>query len=95
MRRRPDDRVIGGTQRSEVAMFDLTKSPEWSALTKHFGDVGELHLRQLFADEPDRAARLTAGAGDLVAGLLQASGHRRDAAALDRPGPGRRCRGPP
>ncbi len=95
MRRRPDDRVIGGTQRSEVAMFDLTKSPEWSALTKHFGDVGELHLRQLFADEPDRAARLTAGAGDLV---LDYSKHRitdRDAAAVDRPGPGRRCRGPP
>ena len=36
-------------------MFDLTDSPEWSALSKHFEDVGERHLRQLFADDPDRA----------------------------------------
>ena len=54
-------------------MFDLTSSPEWSALTKHFGDIGDRHLRQLFADEPDRATRLTAGAGDLV---LDYSKHR-------------------
>jgi glucose-6-phosphate isomerase len=54
-------------------MFDLTNSPEWSALSKHFEDVGERHLRQLFADDPDRATRLTAGAGDLV---LDYSKHR-------------------
>ena len=54
-------------------MFDLTDSPEWSALSKHFEDVGERHLRQLFADDPDRATRLTAGAGDLV---LDYSKHR-------------------
>ena len=66
-------RGISGTRRSEVAMFDLTNSPEWSALSKHFGEVGERHLRQLFADEPDRVTRLTAGAGDLV---LDYSKHR-------------------
>ena len=54
-------------------MFDLTDSPEWSALSKHFEEVGERHLRQLFADDPDRATRLTAGAGDLV---LDYSKHR-------------------
>ena len=54
-------------------MFDLTNSPEWSALSKHFGEVGDRHLRQLFADEPDRVTRLTAGAGDLV---LDYSKHR-------------------
>jgi glucose-6-phosphate isomerase len=54
-------------------MFDLTSSPEWSALSKHFGEVGDRHLRQLFADEPDRVTRLTAGAGDLV---LDYSKHR-------------------
>ncbi len=54
-------------------MFDLTGSPEWLALTKHFEDVGQRHLRQLFADEPDRATRLSAGAGDLV---LDYSKHR-------------------
>jgi glucose-6-phosphate isomerase len=54
-------------------MFDLTNSPEWSALSKHFEEVGERHLRQLFADDPDRATRLAAGAGDLV---LDYSKHR-------------------
>ena len=54
-------------------MFDLTNSPEWSALSKHFEEVGERHLRQLFADDPDRGTRLSAGAGDLV---LDYSKHR-------------------
>jgi glucose-6-phosphate isomerase len=60
-------------ERNEALMFDLTGSPEWSALSKHFDDVGERHLRQLFGDDPDRATRLTAGAGDLV---LDYSKHR-------------------
>ena len=42
-----------------------TDSPEWPALAAHFGDVGDLHLRQLFAATPGRAT-LTAEAGDLV-----------------------------
>ncbi len=60
-------------------MFDLTSSPEWLALSKHFEDVGERHLRQLFADETDRATRLSAGAGDLV---LDYSKHRITKATL-------------
>jgi glucose-6-phosphate isomerase len=53
--------------------MDLTTTPEWKALTAHFADIGQTHLRQLFADEPDRAARLTASAGELV---LDYSKHR-------------------
>jgi glucose-6-phosphate isomerase len=46
--------------------IDPTSTPQWKALTAHFGDVGELHLRQLFADDAERAERLTAEAADLV-----------------------------
>src|SRR5215470_11170799 len=33
-------------------------SPAWSALTSHYKAVSELHLRQLFADDPKRGQRL-------------------------------------
>jgi hypothetical protein len=35
-------------------MFDLTASPEWVALTKHFEEVSHVHLRQFFAQDADR-----------------------------------------
>jgi glucose-6-phosphate isomerase len=46
--------------------MDLTDTPQWHALTTHFGEVGHLHLRDLFADDPARATRLNARAGELV-----------------------------
>jgi glucose-6-phosphate isomerase len=46
--------------------IDPTTTPEWSALAAHFADVGDLHLRQLFADDDGRVGRLTAEAADLV-----------------------------
>jgi glucose-6-phosphate isomerase len=46
--------------------IDPTSTPQWKALAAHFGDVEDLHLRQLFADDAERAVRLTAEAGDLV-----------------------------
>jgi glucose-6-phosphate isomerase len=46
-------------------MIDLTSTPEWLALSKHFDEIGERHLRQFFADDADRADRLNAGAADL------------------------------
>ena len=54
-------------------MFDLTASPEWMALTKHHEDIGDEHLRQFFAQDADRAKRMTTGAADLV---LDYSKHR-------------------
>ena len=41
----------------------LTKPPRtrqraWSALTSHYKTVSKLHLRQLFADDPQRGERL-------------------------------------
>ncbi|HEY7030268.1 MAG TPA: hypothetical protein VH482_03025, partial [Thermomicrobiales bacterium] len=42
----------------------LRSHPAWKALEKHHGQIGERHLRELFADDPDRGERLIAeGAG--------------------------------
>ena len=42
----------------------LTSGPAWRALREHHALVGDLHLRDLFADDPGRAERFTAeGAG--------------------------------
>jgi glucose-6-phosphate isomerase len=40
----------------------LTQQPAWKALDAHFSKVRDLHLRQLFADDPKRGERLTAEA---------------------------------
>ncbi len=52
---------------------DITATPEWSALAEHHAAVADLHLRALFADDPDRAEALTATGADLV---LDYSKHR-------------------
>lgn len=42
----------------------LTERPAWQALVAHHQQVRDLHLRQIFADDPQRGERLTAeGAG--------------------------------
>jgi glucose-6-phosphate isomerase len=42
----------------------LTRRPAWQALEQHHREVKKLHLRELFAADPDRGERLTAeGAG--------------------------------
>jgi glucose-6-phosphate isomerase len=43
----------------------LTERPAWKKLQAHYGKVKELHLRQLFADDPKRGERLTAQAAGL------------------------------
>lgn len=40
----------------------LTRRPAWQALQQHHSQVRELHLRKLFADDPQRGERLTAEA---------------------------------
>jgi glucose-6-phosphate isomerase len=45
-------------------MSELRDRDAWAALERHFSEIGERHLRDLFAEDPDRAERLTAeGAG--------------------------------
>ena len=42
----------------------LTQRPAWAALLDHHDQIGDLHLRDLFADDPGRGERLVAeGAG--------------------------------
>jgi glucose-6-phosphate isomerase len=40
----------------------LTRLPEWATLQEHYQKIKEVHLRQLFADDPKRGERLTAEA---------------------------------
>ncbi|TYB41974.1 glucose-6-phosphate isomerase [Actinomadura chibensis] len=57
-------------------MADITESPEWSALADHQAALAGRHLRELFADDPGRADRMTVTAGDLY---LDYSKHRATA----------------
>ena len=42
----------------------LRQRPAWKALERHYGEIRELHLRELFAADPERGERLAAeGAG--------------------------------
>ncbi|MDI3387388.1 glucose-6-phosphate isomerase [Streptomyces sp. B-S-A8] len=43
----------------------LNQLPEWTALGKHREQLGEAHLRELFAADPQRAENYTAQVGDL------------------------------
>ncbi len=43
----------------------LTQRPAWKALKAHHATIGDLHLRQLFADDPGRGERLAAEAGGI------------------------------
>jgi glucose-6-phosphate isomerase len=46
--------------------MDLTSTPAWRALAAHYDAEGQsFELRRLFADDPGRAERLSAGAADL------------------------------
>jgi glucose-6-phosphate isomerase len=51
----------------------LTQRPAWKALESHYGQIRDLHLRQIFADDPGRGTRLTAEAAGLY---LDYSKHR-------------------
>ncbi|MGH8458364.1 MAG: glucose-6-phosphate isomerase, partial [Nevskiales bacterium] len=47
-------------------MSALTESPSWQALLAYRREIDALHLRELFAQDPDRGSRLTAGAGGVL-----------------------------
>ena len=44
---------------------DISTTPAWNALRKHHQQIGDTHLRQFFADDPERGTRFTATVGDL------------------------------
>ncbi|GHG18188.1 glucose-6-phosphate isomerase [Streptomyces filamentosus] len=43
----------------------LNRLPEWAALGKHREQLGDTHLRELFAADPERGTRYTLRVGDL------------------------------
>ena len=58
---------------SAVAQTPLTELSAWKALTAHYEKIHSTHLRDLFAQDPDRGTRLTAEAEGIY---LDYSKHR-------------------
>ena len=46
-------------------MSDITATPAWQALLTHHTSVEPLHLRQIFADDPERGRELTVDVAEL------------------------------
>jgi glucose-6-phosphate isomerase len=63
-----------------MRILDITATPQWTALTNHYEKVKDLHLRELFAGDPDRGRRMTVQAVDLY---LDYSKHRVTAETLE------------
>ena len=63
-----------------MRILDITATPQWTALTNHYEKMKDLHLRELFAGDPDRGRRMTAQAVDLY---LDYSKHRVTAETLE------------
>jgi glucose-6-phosphate isomerase len=50
---------------TSTAPSDITATPAWQALLAHHPGVAALHLRQIFADDPERGRELTVDVADL------------------------------
>jgi len=61
-------------------MTDITESPEWAALAEHHTALAGRHLRELFAEDPERAERMAVSAADLY---LDYSKHRATGETLE------------
>jgi glucose-6-phosphate isomerase len=55
----------GGTTPPDRPAVPLRQRPAWKALEQHYAEIGGRHLRELFADDPDRGQRLAAEAAGL------------------------------
>ncbi len=44
---------------------DIAATPAWQALSRHHDEIGDKHLRELFADDPERGTELALSVGDL------------------------------
>ncbi|MBW1907349.1 MAG: glucose-6-phosphate isomerase, partial [Deltaproteobacteria bacterium] len=47
-------------------MVDPTETSAWKALAAHHDEVSDLLMRDLFRDDPERAARFSLTLGDLL-----------------------------
>ncbi|HTW11063.1 MAG TPA: glucose-6-phosphate isomerase [Acidimicrobiales bacterium] len=50
----------------EIKPVHITRTPEWKALADHFTKMREVHLRDLFAEDPQRGGTMAVEAADLV-----------------------------
>ncbi len=50
----------------EEDVSKLTDSPAWKALKDHYGEVSALHMRDLFASDPERFDKFTLKLGDIL-----------------------------
>ena len=60
--RRSNMATHAATATENVGLEPLTKRKAWKALQTHYKKVRDLHLRNLFADDPKRGERMTAEA---------------------------------
>ncbi|WP_059016953.1 glucose-6-phosphate isomerase [Mycobacterium sp. M26] len=59
---------------------DISATPQWNALRRHHDEIAGKHLREFFADDPDRGRELTMTVGDLY---IDYSKHRVTRETLD------------
>ncbi|HEV7703920.1 MAG TPA: glucose-6-phosphate isomerase [Gemmatimonadaceae bacterium] len=64
---------------STAPVLPLTARPAWQALLAHHDAIRDVHLRELFAADPERGARMTASGASL---FLDYSKHRATPATL-------------
>ena len=58
-------RASGGAAKAPAAPHRPTELREWQALARHKAKVEKLHLRKLFADDPQRGKKMVLETGDL------------------------------
>ena len=75
------------------AVVDFRTTDEWRRLVGHFEAIRHRHLRELFADDPDRGTTDDGPGRRPLSRLLQAPGHRRDDGRPHGRGPTGRGRG--
>ena len=51
---------------NDDGMIELTRLGAWKALHKHHEGIGKIHLKQLFAEDPERGERYSAEAAGIV-----------------------------
>ncbi|NUP78701.1 MAG: glucose-6-phosphate isomerase, partial [Nonomuraea sp.] len=69
-----------GETRGGSVNGDISQSQEWAALGKHHEELAGKQLRELFAEDPGRAGRMTVTAGDLY---LDYAKHRATQETID------------
>ena len=50
----------------QITPVRVRGTPEWDALARHFAKLRDVHLRELFAEDPQRGDEMTVEAADLV-----------------------------